>query len=997
MAKLYPPILEGVLPAFYSDTITDTEGEVIRITLPFSMNRAVSGNQVGGFALKIKTVQSSSYLYTAQIYNPLYYQLNDATWVEIVLHTSIEEENKIIQKLKVGQFYKFQLAYIAADEKIKNNLQDQFAKGLLTLEDFNNEMSKIGEIGHYSTVGVAKYTTKPDIHINDFERGFINIHKYKYTGFYSQKDKDITERVYTYRFDVYDSMNNIIATSGDCLHNSSNDVELYESYDEFELNRDLEFNKNYYIKYTIVTNNLLELSTPRYRIMQKATIDPEILTEVFAKMNYNNGYIDISLKGIKDEDDMETTVTGSFLLCRADDEHNFTNWEEISRFKLAGQFPSRWLWRDYTGQQGKTYQYSLQQYNDKDLYSNRLLSNIVYCDFEDAFLFDGERQLKIRYNPKISSFKAALQETKVNTIGSKHPFIFRNGRAYSHEFPISGLISYQMDEENLFIDNSYETLTRKSTKSLEEKIFSQTDLSSDNITKERNFKLAVLEWLNNGKPKLFRSPTEGNYITRLMNSSLTPNDTLGRMIHSFSSTAYEIADCNYENLAYYGFINLKDPEVPQLRWKTIEFSAKDENGKYIYQAGQVLNKNSIYTVRFTDMMPGDMIHITFEDDTQEDIQIGVTGSYYIDTGVPIRAIVLNKNNVNQKRNLNLQGSMTYSYYSIQPNLFDKIDYVSVTEVPTQQFIGEHNVIREIEYVYDSKSRTWLKNPKVDILEFYYIFAQKRSTENVVYNNAKFYQDKACTLEINEKNADLFTLYKAGYWSQGPGLSSEGNLGYNPSRSKWTFNVQGYKDFANNKYYQNISDYKPLLQINDNIISVEDTLTFDVKKIGKLQTLLSGNGVTLEVAYQVRNIDYNIENNKGYPNLIAAKEKYQTLINEFKKYFSELEQAGIIDQKRINAEFNKEQEKNKLENNKESLSQEEYQERLQNINNKYNLIIQNAKEEYNNYIDLDTVPKKGVADAQWEYNQRNLIRLAYDQYILELIKAQEEERKAEGLL
>ena len=56
MAKLYPPILEGVLPAFYSDTVTDIEGEVVRITIPFSMNRSVSSNQVGGFALKIKTV-----------------------------------------------------------------------------------------------------------------------------------------------------------------------------------------------------------------------------------------------------------------------------------------------------------------------------------------------------------------------------------------------------------------------------------------------------------------------------------------------------------------------------------------------------------------------------------------------------------------------------------------------------------------------------------------------------------------------------------------------------------------------------------------------------------------------------------------------------------------------------------------------------------------------------------------------------------------------------
>lgn len=929
MAKLYPPILEGVLPAFYSDTITDTEGEVIRITIPFSMNRAVSSNQVGGFALKIKTVQSSSYLYTAQIYNPLYYQLNDATWVEIVLHTNIEEENKIIQKLKVGQFYKFQLAYIAADEKIKNNLQDQFAKGLLTLEDFHNEMSKIGEIGHYSTVGIAKYTTKPDIHINDFERGFINIHKYKYTGFYSQKDKDITERVYTYRFDVYDSMNNIIATSGDCLHNSSNDVELYESYDEFELNRDLEFNKNYYIKYTIVTNNLLELSTPRYRIMQKATVDPEILTEVIAAVNYNNGYTDISLKGIKDEDDMETTVTGSFLLCRADSEHNFTNWQEISRFKLVGQFPSRWLWRDYTGEQGKTYQYSLQQYNDKDLYSNRLLSNIVYCDFEDAFLFDGERQLKIKYNPKVSSFKATLQETKVNTIGSKHPFIFRNGKAYSHEFPISGLISYQMDEENLFSNEYPLSPIRKTTGASQNDNFSMTALNSTNMSKERNFKLQVLEWLNNGKPKLFRSPSEGNYIIRLMNVSLAPNDQLGRMIHTFNSTAYEIADCTYENLAYYDFIKLNNPETPQLKWKTIEFSAKDENDKYIYQAGQILNNHPIHTVRFSDMIPGDIIHITFSDDTQEDIQIGVTGSYYIDTGVPIRAIVLDNDNATNSRNLNRQGSMTYSYYSIYSNLFDKIDYVTVTEVPTHQFIGEHNIIQEIEYVYHPVRKEWVKNPKIDILEFYYIYASKRSIEKVVHQDNKYYQDKQCLKEINELNADLFTLYQVGYWEQGS-ISNMGNIGYNPGRQNWTFNIEGYQDFSNNKYYHSKENYKPEIQINDNIISVEDIQIFDIERMGKVKQLICKNGANMEVAYQVRNINYNIENDESFSKLIETKNTYHNLVNSLKEHLINFENYSLDD-------YDKEQQ------------------------------------------------------------LRKSIKEAYNEYIVALIDAQEEERKAEGLL
>jgi hypothetical protein len=107
------------------------------------------------------------------------------------------------------------LAYIAVNEYEKKKLQDQYSKGEIDLNTFNEEMSKIGEIGHYSTVGIAKYTTKPTIYINDFERGYINMHRYTYTGYYSQKNRDSSEKVYTYRFDIYNSYGNIIATSGD--------------------------------------------------------------------------------------------------------------------------------------------------------------------------------------------------------------------------------------------------------------------------------------------------------------------------------------------------------------------------------------------------------------------------------------------------------------------------------------------------------------------------------------------------------------------------------------------------------------------------------------------------------------------------------------------------------------------------------------------------------------------------------------------------------------
>ena len=61
MAKLPPPIIKGVLPAFY-----ENKNGMVYITIPFAMNRAVGSNEVGGFSLKIKTAQSTTYLFDVQ-------------------------------------------------------------------------------------------------------------------------------------------------------------------------------------------------------------------------------------------------------------------------------------------------------------------------------------------------------------------------------------------------------------------------------------------------------------------------------------------------------------------------------------------------------------------------------------------------------------------------------------------------------------------------------------------------------------------------------------------------------------------------------------------------------------------------------------------------------------------------------------------------------------------------------------------------------------------
>jgi hypothetical protein len=84
---------------------------------------------------------------------------------------------------------------------------------------------------------------------------------------------------------------------------------------------------------------------------------------------------------------------------------------------------------------------------------------------------------------------------------------------------------------------------------------------------ERKFREAVTDFLLDGKPKLFRSPTEKAAIVRLMNVSTTPNAGLGRMLYNFSATAYEIADYNLANISKYkieqlgGYTPVKGDEI----------------------------------------------------------------------------------------------------------------------------------------------------------------------------------------------------------------------------------------------------------------------------------------------------------------------------------------------------------------------------------------------------------------------------------------------------
>lgn len=184
---------------------------------------------------------------------------------------------------------------------------------------------------------------------------------------------------------------------------------------------------------------------------------------------------------------------------------------------------------------------------------SRFLDKTIY-DCEHMILADANHVLYIPYNPRISSLKTTILETKTDTIMGEYPFFVRNGNMRYKEIPLSGLISRQGDFINSFgyhPEAVAEVFERTSTPSIEQ---FETLTPAKEIYLERKHKLAVEQWLTNGEWKVLYTPTEGNYIVRLQNVSLAPNEQLARRLHTFSATALEVADYNFESLVKMGLI-----------------------------------------------------------------------------------------------------------------------------------------------------------------------------------------------------------------------------------------------------------------------------------------------------------------------------------------------------------------------------------------------------------------------------------------------------------
>lgn len=507
---IYPPLIAETIPAFTTD----------KIIIPFSQNPAVDINEVTVFKLIIKNYITSEIIadLSAAKDNLLYD--SNAKSGEV---TFITED----WKPQAKQYYKFQMSY--SDDTINPDTQKPYTV--------------------YSAASIGRCIgNPPEVYIENLDASKTNEDILDYIGKY--KTDIVSEPVYSYRF-IFSQDEEIIQDTGEILHDVENDnVEQNKriSTHLFRLWYELEDNITYKIKYIITSINGYK-SFSEYKIIKAEEKNINIPIDIIASQSFTdkeNGCINLSLKCNE-----LPTIGDRYLIQRT--ENNGKKWDELVSFVIQEEKAISIDWKDYTVIQGNKYTYSIRkQYKEDEQkkWSQRKLSNTITPDFEYTFLSDGDKQLRIQFNSKVSSFKDVILEQKIDTIGGQYPFIVRNGQVKYKEIPISGLISHQMDNNELFVTNEELGLGNFNREN-------NISFTGDNVAAERKFKLELLNWLNNGKPKLFRSPTEGNYIVRIINVSLSPNDTLGRMIHSFSSTAYEIMDNNIDNLYQNNLINFQ--------------------------------------------------------------------------------------------------------------------------------------------------------------------------------------------------------------------------------------------------------------------------------------------------------------------------------------------------------------------------------------------------------------------------------------------------------
>ena len=263
--------------------------------------------------------------------------------------------------------------------------------------------------------------------------------------------------------------------------------------------------------------------------------------------------------GIKLFTGSDDPFTGNVVIRRASSRTKFEIWEDIQIFQFNNQIINDLdIWYDYTIESGVWYKYGIQAINNKNERSRLITTNPIIRNFNFSYLLgENNQQLKLMFNNDMGSFSRQILENHIDTIGGKYAIFSRNAAADYKVFPVNGLISFYMDENNTFTNKKI-VYNGNDIVELYQNYNEANKIVQYDYIYEREFRNLVSNFLYDGKPKLFKSPTEGNILVRITDVSMSPQQGLNRIIYSFSAQAFEIAENTIDNYKKYNLIILPD-------------------------------------------------------------------------------------------------------------------------------------------------------------------------------------------------------------------------------------------------------------------------------------------------------------------------------------------------------------------------------------------------------------------------------------------------------
>ena len=556
-SNLYPPIIDTFMPAF--------SGNSCKVYFELSDFNTSDDINLNLAQVSIRNQKNNENV----LANPngiRYYNMipvsdvNDVNYGKYYIEIS---SSHLTEGFYSGLYYKVQIRFTSSNLDISNNNYYIGTPDNPNISWINNNLNDFSE---WSTVCLIRQITEPNITTTSFE---------EISG-----EKRSPSRLLRFKADV-----KFVANEGECL--SEYRLELreggeqgtlladsgiqYPSYDfpnriSYNFKRKMDSNKTYTLITYITSNNgytKKDITTPiTVGDYSSAALAPTII----AIPDPEHGNIVINFLF-----DQPASTDSYVVLTRTSNRSNFLDWEEIALLGFYNGTSNVFI--DKSIESGIWYNYTAQLIDNQKTYSSETtLSEPVIVTYEDIFLNSQGKQLRLRFDSHVTSYKRTVLENKIETLGSPYPFIRRNSNTDYRQFSITGLISFHMDSDNIIdsisISHNSDHITTQDIEGIfvtEDELYNgDTNVeryhnynSSNGIhpyndyIKEREFRERVINFLNSGKVFLLRTMTEGLTLVRLMDINFTPKQELNNYIYSFTATAIEVDECNSEN--YYKY------------------------------------------------------------------------------------------------------------------------------------------------------------------------------------------------------------------------------------------------------------------------------------------------------------------------------------------------------------------------------------------------------------------------------------------------------------